>query len=119
MLIISIKRQHTSPWKNGVPLHLLNMRSHTGSMCYVVVTNVQVFSCPDRNKISMTQTHSLQYVFIFTESYNAVLCMAEVQCLLCSKVATTTTNGKLYTQIELVLIESSIKRLITISKFQL
>ena len=79
IVAIFIKRKHILPWKQCVPFHLIIMLWHTGPFCCAAVKNFHVFSYLVGNWTDMTQICVQPYVFIFTYSYHAILCMADVQ----------------------------------------
>ena len=78
MVIIDIQHQHSWPWKQCVPFLMINIWCLTGSVCYIVVLNFQVFLYAIKNQVGMKQTRVPQYVFMSTYYYHAVLCMAYV-----------------------------------------
>ena len=54
-------------WIQYVPTHFPNMHCQTGNVCFVIVKIVHVLISQLSNKTSITQTHELQYVFVYTK----------------------------------------------------
>ena len=73
MGIISTKRHQLWPWKKYPPSHLINMCCPTGSMCYEIVTNIEVFSYPVKNWTNMKLKTCPTIIFMTTYYYQAIL----------------------------------------------
>ena len=76
MGVIFIKHHMTQLWQKRVHVYRPKMRCHTVNVWCIVVNNVLVFISQFSNCIRITQTHVLQFAFMFLTSYHAVQFMS-------------------------------------------
>ena len=100
-------------WIQYVPTHFPNMHCQTGNVCFVIVKIVHVLISQLSNKTSITQTHELQYVFVYTKWSHAIHFMpyvhnTEKTSLLCYTVPQNASIKKPHIRKELVTTEKFI-----------
>ena len=96
MGVIFIKHHMTQLWQKRVHVYRPKMRCHTVNVWCIVVNNVLVFISQFSNCIRITQTHVLQFAFMFLTSYHAVQFMSykhhKFFCPFCFSIPSPTPN---------------------------